>query len=295
MADIMLGQHPMLKKEFVDRRVRDLVGQQFIADQLFTGISVDALAIKFQQEDADSDEFGKAKLDQVDEVGERSGYKRIGLSETEKSAMIRKYGLEAAITYEMQKFGANGQIERALRKLAMNVRGMVDEMAYAVATNKYTIGNGIQGKAITTAGNRWADATAGADNMINDLIDAKSAGRKYGYTMDTIVINPEVEAMILKNKNIRDAFRSNNTDVALLRGYIGDFMGYSFIVDEKFQANNVLILQKKVIGDIADAEALNTGTYNEDANEHTVVRAKRFTAAYLTDPKAVYLLKGIQS
>lgn len=295
MADIILGQHPMLKKEFVDRRVRDLVGQQFIADQLFTGISVDALAIKFQQEDADADQFGKAKLDAVDEVGERSGYKRIGLSETEKSAMIRKYGLEAAISYEMQKFGANGQIERALRKLALNVRGMVDEMAYAVATNKYTIGNGIQGKQISTAGARWADATAGADNMINDLIDARTAGRNYGYTMDTVVINPEVEAMILKNKSIRDAFRANNTDVALLRGYIGDFMGYSFIVDEKFQANNVLVLQKKVIGDIADAEPLNTGTYNEDANEHTVVRAKRFTAAYLTDPKAVYLLKGIQS
>lgn len=295
MADIMLGQHPMLKKEFVDRRVRDLVGQQFIADQLFTQISVDALAIKFQMEDADADTFGKAKLDQVDEVGERSGYKRIGLSETEKSAMVRKYGLEAAITYEMQKFGATGQIERALRKLSMNVRGMVDEMAYNVATNKYTIGNGIQGKQISVAGDRWNDATKGADNMINDLIDARTAGRNYGYSMDTIVINPEQEAMLLKNKSIRDAFRENNTDVALLRGYIGDFMGFSFVVDEKFQANNVLILQKKVIGDIADAEALNTGVYNQEENEHTVIRAKRFTAAYLTDPKAVYLLKGVNA
>lgn len=295
MADIMLGQHPMLKKEFVDRRVRDLVGQQFIADQLFTGISVDALAIKFQQEDADRDEFGKAKLDEVDQLGERSGYKRIGLSETAKSAMIRKYGLEAVITYEMQKFGATGQIERALRKLALNVRGMVDEMAYKVATEDYTVGGNIQGKAITTSGARWSDATNGADNMINDLIDARTAGRRYGYTMDTIVINPEQEAQLLKNKSIRDAFRQNNTDVALLRGYIGDFMGYSFIVDEKFQENNVLILQKKVIGDIADAEALNTGVYNQDENEHTVVRAKRFTTAYLTDPKAVYLIKGINS
>jgi hypothetical protein len=291
MADIMLGQHPMLKKQFVDRRVRDLVGSQFVADQLFTNISVDALAIKFAMEDADAQENGKAKLDEVQEVGERSGYKRIGLSETEKSAMIRKYGLESAITYEMQKFGATGQIERALRKLALNVRGMVDGMAYNVATNNYTIGNGIQGLAKT--GGYWTDATAGAEAMITDLIDARTAGRRYGYTMDTVVINPEQEAQLLKNKNIRDAFRQNNTDVALLRGYIGDFMGYSFIVDENFQENNILILQKKVIGDIADAEALNTQVYNEDANEHTVVRAKRFTTAYLTDPKAVYLLKNV--
>lgn len=292
MADIMLGQHPMLKKEFVDRRVRDLVGTQFVADQLFTNISVDALAIKFQMEDSDAQENGKAKLDEVDEVGERSGYKRIGLSESAKSAMIRKYGLESAITYEMQKFGATGQIERALRKLALNVRGMVDEMAYKVATNNYTIGNGIQGKAKTDG--FWTDATNGAESMITDLIDAKTAGRKFGYVMDTIVINPEQEAQLLKNKNIRDAFRQNNTDVALLRGYIGDFMGFSFIVDENFVENNVLILQKKVIGDIADAEALNTSVYNQEENEHTVVRAKRFTTAYLTDPKAVYLLKNVQ-
>lgn len=291
MADIMLGQHPMLKKEFVDRRVRDLVGNQFIADQLFTQISVDALAIKFAMEDGDVEANGKAKLDEVDEVGERSGYKRIGISETEKSAMIRKYGLESAITYEMQKFGATGQIERALRKLAMNVRGMVDSMAYDVATNKYAIGNGIQGVAKTTG--FWTNDATGAESMIADLINARTAGRKFGYVLDTIVINPEQEAQLLLNKNIRDAFRVNNTDVALLRGYIGDFMGYSFIVDENFQENNVLILQKKVIGDIADAEALNTNVYNEDANEHTVVRAKRFTTAYLTDPKAVYLLKNV--
>lgn len=295
MADIMLGQHPMLKKEFVDRRVRDLVGQQFIADQLFTGISVDALAIKFQMEDTDRNEDGTAKLDKVTEKGERSGYERIGISETAKSAMIRKYGLESAITYEMQKFGAGGQIERALRKLSMNVRGMVDEMAYKVATENYTVGGNIQGKNITVAGERWSNATTGADAMINDLIDARTAGRRYGYTMDTVVMHPDQEAMLLKNKNIRDAFRQNNTDVALLRGYIGDFMGYSFIVDEKFQENNVLILQKKVIGDIADAESLNTQVYNEDANEHTVVRAKRFTTAYLTDPKAVFLLKGVRA
>lgn len=291
MADIMLGQHPMLRKEFVDRRVRDLVGNQFIADQLFTQISVDALAIKFAMEDGDVDENGRAKLDEVDEVGERSGYKRIGISETEKSAMIRKYGLESAITYEMQKFGATGQIERALRKLAMNVRGMVDTMAYDVATNKYTIGNGIQGVAKTTG--FWTNTATGAEDMIADLINARTAGRRFGYVMDTVVINPEQEAQLLLNKNIRDAFRVNNTDVALLRGYIGDFMGYSFIVDENFQENNVLILQKKVIGDIADAEGLNTQVYNEDANEHTVVRAKRFTTAYLTDPKAVYLLKNV--
>ncbi|AYP68716.1 hypothetical protein BpsS36_00010 [Bacillus phage vB_BpsS-36] len=289
MADIILGQHPLLKKEFVDKRIRELIGHQFIADQLFTQTDVDALAIKYMQ-DADADEKGRKAYDEVPEVGEGSNFMRVGLTEEEKTAMIKKYGLESVITYEMQKFGSAGQFERAYRKLALNVKKMVDEMAYKVATQNYSISGGILGHAKTD--NFW---NGDAENMIGDLIDAKKTNRKYGYTLDTVVINPEQEAQMMKNKNIRDAFRQNNTDVALLRGYIGDFMGLSFIVDENFQENNVLMVQKKVIGDIADAEGLRTKNYNEDSNDRTIVRASRFTQAYLTDPKAVYLLKNVNN
>lgn len=282
--DIVLGQHPLLKKEFVDKRIRDLIGHQFIADQLFTQTDVDALAIKYFK-DADSDAQGRQAYDEVPEVGEGSGFKRIGLDEEERSALIRKYGLEAVITYEMQKFGTAGQFERVYRKLAMNVRKMVDSMAYSVLTNT---ANGIQ---TLTSQNGWS--TGGADEMIANLVDAKKAIRDYGYSADTAVINPEIEAMMLKTKDIRDALRQNNTDVALLRGYIGDFMGLSFIVDENFETGKVLVLQRKVIGDIADAEALRTKTYNEDSNDRTIVRATRFTQAYLTDPKAVNVIDNV--
>ncbi|MBL5830867.1 hypothetical protein HV417_02155 [Bacillus sporothermodurans] len=283
MADIVLGQHPLLKKEFVDKRIRDLIGHQFVADQLFTQTDVDALAVKYLK-DADADANGRQAYDEVPEVGEGSGYKRIGLDEEEKSAMIRKYGLEAVITYEMQKFGSAGQFERAYRKLALNVKKMVDGMAYKVATDKT---QGIQ----SMNGGLWTTA----DVIISNLVDAKKGIRDFGYSANTVVINPNVEATMLKQKDIRDAFRQNNTDVALLRGYIGDFMGLSFIVDENFTDNQVLVLEKKIIGDIADAEALRTKTYNEDSNDRTIVRATRFTQAYLTDPKAIMLIESINA
>lgn len=282
MADFVLGQHPLLKREFVDRRIRDLIGHQFVADQLFTQTSVNALAIKYMV-DADADTNGRQNYDEVPEVGEGSNYKRIGLTEEQKTALIKKYGLEVPITYEMQRYGTDGQIERAYRKLAMNVRKMVDSMSYKVATNEQA---GIQ--TLTSGG--WDTA----ENMIKELIDAKTAVRDFGYTADTVVINPRVEAMLLKNKDVRDALRQNNTDVALLRGYLGDFLGMSFIVDENFSDANVLVLQRKVIGDIADAEPLRTAVYNEQSNDRTIVRATRFTQAYLTDPKAIMLIKAVR-
>lgn len=285
--DIVLGQHPLLKKEFVDKRIRDLIGHQFVADQLFTQTNVDALAVKYLK-DADADANGRQAYDEVPEVGEGSNFNRIGLDEEEKSAMIRKYGLEAVITYEMQKFGSAGQFERAYRKLALNVRKMVDSMAYRVATDKNA---GIQ----SMTGGDWAGVNTQTNELfvIENLVDAKKAIRKFGYNADTVVINPNIEAEMLKKKDVRDAFRQNNTDVALLRGYIGDFMGLSFIVDENFIDGQALVLQRKIIGDIADAEALRTKTYNEDSNDRTIVRATRFTQAYLTDPKAIMLIESI--
>lgn len=281
MADIILGQHPLLKKEFVDRRIRDLVGHNFVADQLFTQVSVNALAMKYMK-DADADADGRQAYDPVTEIGEGSNFPRIGLTEEEATEMIRKYGLEAAITYEMQKFGDAGAIERAYRKLAMNMRKMVDDMAYAKLLDKSA---GIQHR----NGGDWTDE----DALISDIIDARKDIKKHAYQADTMIMSPEVEARLLKTKAVRDMFRQNNTDVALLRGYIGDFMGLSIIVDENFAEKDVVILQRKIIGDIADAEPLRTKTYNEESNDRTIVRATRFTQAYLTDPKAIVLLEDV--
>lgn len=286
MADIVLGQHPLLKKEFVDKRIRDLVGHQFVADTLFTGVTVNALAIKYMQ-DADKDAQGRQAYDDVREIGEGSTYPRIGLNEEEKSEMIRKYGLEAAITLEMQQFGDAGQIERAYRKLAMNVKKMVDTMAYNKLLDESA---GIQSQ----NGLAWDHATDGAQNMISDIVDARKMIKDFAYQADTMLISPTVGAQLLKQQVIRDAFRQNNTDVALLRGYIGDFMGLSIIEDENMPAEkDVVLLQRKIIGDIADAQGLRTKTYNQDEEDQTIVRATRFTQAYLTDPKAIVRLKNV--
>jgi len=59
--DIILGQHPLLRKEFVDKRIRDLIGHNFVADTLFTQTDVDALAIKYMT-DGDKDDKGRQEV-----------------------------------------------------------------------------------------------------------------------------------------------------------------------------------------------------------------------------------------
>lgn len=291
MSDIILGQHPLLKKEFVDRRIRDLTEKKFIADTLLTKTTVDALSIKYYK-DGDADAFGRYAYEDVPETGESSGFKRVGLTEQEKQAMIRKYGLEFAISYEIQKWGAPSYFERGYRKLANSVVSMVNTMAY----NRIEGAAGILGRTKSGgAGDETWDTTAGADRMISDLVDAKAEAKKYGYNLNTMVVSPETEALLIKNKAVRDAFRQNNTDIVLLNGYIGDFLNLSILVDENYSNDQVLLVERGMIGDIADAEGLKTKVYNQDEDDQTIARVTRFTEAYITDPKGVYLLKNIKA
>lgn len=292
MSDLILGQHPLLKKQFVDRRIRDLTEKSFVADLLLSKTSIDALSIKYFK-DGDADANGLYAYEEVPEVGEGSGYKRIGLKEEAKLAMIRKYGLEFAFSYEQQKWGQNSFYERGYKKLSNSTVAMVNDMAYS----RIEGAAGILGR--TKAGGAgdayWGDTTNGAEQMIKDIVTAKAEAKKAGYDLDTMVISPQVEILFLTNKNIRDAFRVNNTDQILLSGHIGNFLGLDVIVDRNYKDNQVLFVQRGMIGDIADAEGLKSKVYNQDEDDTTIVRVTRFCEAYITDPKGIYLLKNVAS
>lgn len=289
MSDFTLGSHPLLKKVMIDARIRDLTEKKFIADALFSKTTADALAIKYFK-DGDADANGLYTYEEVPEVGEGSGFKRIGLSEEAKLAMIRKYGLEFAFTYEMQKWGSNAYFEKAFKKLSSSVVAMVDSMAYARLHAAATAPNqNLQAK----SGNRWNDPVTGSDNLINDLVDAKAKAKEAGYDLDTLVVSAATEAILLKSKAVRDAFKQNGTDIVLLRGYLADFLGLSIIVDSNYPNNQALLVERGMAGEIADAEPLTSDVYNQDEDKTTIGRVTRYTEAYITDPRAVFLITGI--
>ncbi|MEK7017615.1 phage major capsid protein [Bacillus sp. FSL R9-9410] len=298
MSDIILGQHSNLKKQFVDRRIKDLAGRKMIADLLMTKTSVDALSVKFFK-DADADANGRYAYEEVPEVGEGSGFKRIGISEKAQLALIRKYGLEAAISYEQQRFGADSYFERVFNKLANSVSNMVNAMTYDRILNDANINK--RTKTGTGSDLYWSDVTAGqsakgqttkgAIAIRSDLTTAQVEAAKFGYVLDTMVVSPATFGIISNNSDASPEYI--NQDLKQLAGYRGNFLGLDLIVDEMFADKDVLLVQRGAIGDIADAVPLSTSQYNQDEDMTTVVRALRFTESYVTDPKGVYLLKNI--
>lgn len=300
--DFALGMHPLLHVESIDRTIRELMAHDMIAETLLGKQTVDALATKYFV-DGDDNGYGKHTYEDVPEVGEASALRRIGITEKEKTEMIRRYGLEFVITYEMQKWGLAGQLQRGMRRLARNVANMINEMAYKKISQDFTVAGSptvdqIEGK--VKAGTYWDDATNGGENFIHDLLDAKAKAKQYGHMLDTAIISPELELALMKNKDFRDTVGKDvgtGADLVLLRGYIGVYMGINFIVDERFTqiagANDTaLLLERGVVGDLVDAEGLRTKMYNEEQHDRTVVRVTRFSAVTLNSPKAVYLIKN---
>lgn len=300
--DFALGMHPLLHVESIDRTIRELMAHDMIAETLLGKQTVDALATKYFV-DGDDNGYGKHTYEDVPEVGEASALRRIGITEKEKTEMIRRYGLEFVITYEMQKWGLAGQLQRGMRRLARNVANMINEMAYKKISQDFTVAGSptvdqIEGK--VKAGTYWDDATNGGENFIHDLLDAKAKAKQYGHMLDTAIISPELELALMKNRDFRDTVGKDvgtGADLVLLRGYIGQFMGINFIVDERFTqiagANDTaLLLERGVVGDLVDAEGLRTKMYNEEQHDRTVVRVTRFSAVTLNAPKAVYLIKN---
>ncbi|MGF9989979.1 hypothetical protein ABEY04_13770 [Bacillus mycoides] len=212
--------------------------------------------------------------------------------------MIRKYGLEAVISYEQQRFGANSHLERVFNKLADSVSKMVNDMTY----DRIITANGILTR--TKAGGTdlyWSDVTAGqsakgqttkgAIAIRSDLTTAQVEAAKFGYVLDTMVVSPATFGIISNNSDASPEYI--NQDLKQLAGYRGNFLGLDLIVDESFADKDVLLVQRGVIGDIADAVPLSTSQYNQEEDMTTVVRALRFTESYVTDPKGIYLLKNI--
>lgn len=302
MADFALGMHPLLQVESIDRTIRELLPHDMIGERLLGRSTVDALAVKYFV-DGDDNGYGKHTYEDVPEAGEASALRRIGITEAEKMEAVRRYGLEFVITYEMQKWGLAGTMQRGMRRLARNVANMINEMAYKKISQDFTVAGvptreQIEGK--TKVGDYWDDAVDGGDNFINDLLDAKAKAKQYGFMLDTAIISPEMELALMKNKDFREKVGKDvgtGADLVLLRGYIGSFMGIEFIVDERFAQisganDNALLLERVTAGDLVEAEGLRTRMYNEDQHDRTVVRVTRFCAVTLNEPKAVYLIKN---
>lgn len=289
----------------IARPLTALASKRFVADRIFsrgTPEQVASGAALYQR--SESIYPDRAAQD----VSPRAQFPRTGWSEALLAAAVHKYGLEAPISDEAKRRNQMDVLQRAMTKLANAVVKYVD----TVAINTLIADTAVQ---TDTASGDWT--TTGTD-IIADIAGWRQAiiDQDEGYDPDVMLVNPAQYLDLMVDADIRSALpRENGGQSSVTTGQVVPLLGLTIISSPQVPAGTVITLASKIVGTIADeapapdegyvsrAPGVNpTGggplapvyvkTYREDDSDETIVRAARFPAMWIAEPKAAMVATG---
>lgn len=290
----------LLKRpQVILRSLTDLVNKRFVADKIFQRGSGDqvagGLALYQRSESIYPDR-------DVEEVGVRAEFPMTGWSEQLMSAFVKKYGLEVPISFESARRNQIDMVSRGQRKLANAVVKSVDTLAMTLLTTDTDV-------LTSAASGDWSTA---ATDIVADIATMRKGiyDQDEGYEPDTLIVNPAQELDLINDKDIRDALPRESNANAVTTGQAAPILGLKqILVTPRLTAGTVLLVSAKIAGTIADENPAAGEGYTsyspgpgfapvhmkirrDDDHDEWIVRAARFPAMWLSEPKSVYKLTG---
>lgn len=285
---------------FIARAIANLVPTDYVSETVFARGTA-------QQVAGGSANYNRSETRYMDRdperVEPRSGFPRAGWTVAQFQAAVRKYGLEVPIADESRRRNALDELGRAQIRLANSLVKFVDGVAMAL----FLADTGVA----TLAGS--GDWTSAGD-PITDIATARQMirGAGEGFVGDTLIIKSAQELDLIKNANLR-AVLPREGDNIVTTGRVVPVLGLRNIVvtDAPTLPDGTAILaQANVVGTIADEAPIagenyvsyNPGggfapvyvkVYREEGADETIVRAARFPAMWIAEPKAAIKITGI--
>jgi hypothetical protein len=211
----------------------------------------------------------------------------------QKSAYMQKYGLEGTVSYEDERMNNIDVIARTLLRIARGVAKAVDDEIWEVISENQTPVN-INSEAIT-AGDEWDSATIANRDPIQNILNSRSAIRKYNYNISNgfLLLNPTDESNLLGNANIRNAGQFY-TDAVTKNGVIGRAFGLTFIVSNSVTDDYAMVIANKEAANWKSANPLTVVTIDDPGIKKTI-RAWEIGVTQLINPKAITLISNTQA
>lgn len=271
----------------VQRAIRDLTLQRFVADQIFSpGPAATGGSVIFDQ--VLGTELFMNRDVQAIEPG--SEFPILDLGEVSPLvARTIKWGGAAELTYEERDRDRRDQLGRKVLRLRNTIVRKVDQVAVAtlraapvlnaVASADWGIG--------TTA--IFKD-TASAITLVDRL--------DMGYTITGALISPNTNLAMLTNDQLiaqlprEGAGNSNPIRSGRLAGIAG--------IDDWFVTNRVtddeiFFLSGKQAGSISDEKPLYSRVVDRPERESLLIMAARLVVPFVTDPKSVVRMTGVNA
>lgn len=265
----------------VQRRIRTITEQRFIADKILTGradpsggaILVDQNESIFQD-------------DAVESVAPGSEFPLTDISTGPQiTETVRKWGVDTLVTDEKIKREKFSPVERGLRKISNGVIRQVDAAALAkVAAQPLQ----------TLAGADWSPDTSDVIGMIAQAI-AMIRGKNQGYEADTLVIDDDRWVDMITNTVIREALPREVRDSQVQTGQAAPLLGLrQILISPNLPvAGRAFVLDSNQLGGLAEEEPLTGKSMRNEERERWRLRAKRVVTAYVQEPDAAVMITNV--
>lgn len=276
----------------VNRRLRTLAENRFIADVLLTG-RIEGAAILYETDES------IYTSDAPEVVAPGAQYPRT-LSPTGTAATANpvKWGQEVPITDEEVGRLKGQAVERNLAKIINYLVYTVDSTALAV------ISAGVS-QTLNAVAN-WNAATA---NPILDLLRAKAVIRatNKGYDPDTVVVDDFAYAYIVGNMNVLATMARESGTTVSMQGEIPVLAGLRILATPNLPtAGQAIVLDSNVLGSMG-YERIPSPEYQGDpangvetltrrnplGNDEWLVRGRRPVVPFVQEPGAACKLAGL--
>lgn len=271
------------RPDLLFRRLTDISKKGFIVDALLqTGYNADGGVVPYTRSESiymDAD---------PKEIAEGSEYPIVGQPiPVQYAEPAHKYGFKTFVTEEAVRRSQLPELERALVRLRNSMIKFIDGQFLA----RVIADPDIQTRAAAAP---WTVSASTIDDDIeNSRADVR--GQLEGYEVDTIVAHISKQTVLNLNTDLRNAFvGSKAPDNPIFTGHVGSMMGVDFLFTPNIASNTVLVLQRKVIGGIADEVPMEIKTLPFDFDtDRYWMRSRRVTATFLQEPKALVKLTGV--
>ncbi len=274
--------------------INDLAADKFIGETLFTqGYNAQGGAIKYlQQADKYVEEMSDPNQDfSIDEGAEfHQVYQREPGQVVEQ---VRKHAIEGWVTFEDEDRNNLGALARLTNRMVNSMQMYFDRAALnVIATNA-----NVQ---ILNRTARWdlTTTTTILDDIMNaaDMAADQTLAGGQSYEVDAVVVSRRTYGFMRRNTGIQDLFEKGDTSSPKFGGELAQLAGIPILVTPWMRNDHAYVLERGTIGGIADEVPLTVKPIERDeATERLIIRIKRLTVAFLTDPKALVRIQNINA
>lgn len=292
----LLKQPVRISKDLVN-----LTAKKFVADRLFRrGPAAVGGAVEFQRQESIYPDRP------AEEIAERADWPRTGWPEAITSELVRQYGLEFPVSNLAIRRNRMDQVVRGQVKLANEIVKFIDTKAMTLLETDAAIQTNASAAVWTAVTTDIIAEVAEAQ----ELIDLQDNGYN-GFDGATLVLHTKRRDDLLNNTGLRNALPRETQSGQIQSGMVAPFLGLREIIfTPRITETIALLLDTSIAGTIMDEApdpqegftAYNPGpgfapiyvkVYDEDRPKDRIVAAGRWSAMFLTDPKAVVKITGI--